>query len=177
MAHKTFFRRFVTIASFSTLALSCTPGSLASDSPAFFAKVSGVVSGDTITLFDEKRVYTVRLYGVRCPRKDRPWGRDAREFVTQLVFGKTVEVRIVSEVPGDRSSAIIILEGQVVNEEVLKKGLAWVNAPVCRQPVCSKWTELESEAKAAKEGLWRESEAAQPWEGKRKGRPKGQPHN
>ncbi len=144
----------------------------AADPPTLLAKVSGIASGDTLTISDETKAYTVRLYGVRCPKKDRPWGPEAREFMTETVFGKRVEVRFVSDFPGDRSSVIITSQGQVLNEELLKRGLAWVNAPACRQPICSRWAELESQAKAVKKGLWGHPRPERSWEGKKKSRPK-----
>jgi|YNPNPStandDraft_1061719.scaffolds.fasta_scaffold00790_5 micrococcal nuclease len=157
------------------LALSAAPVTAADDVHAFLAKVSGVAGGDTITVSEEKKAYTLRLYGVRCPPRDRPWGKEAREFVTDLVFGKEVEVKLVSDFPGERPSAIVALGAQIINEELVKRGLAWVNTPVCRQPVCSKWKDLESEAKSERRGLWGGPGDPQSWQGRKKGRPKDRP--
>lgn len=173
MRHPHLFHWFVTTVTYCGLALFATSAGPADEAVALFAKVSGVASGDNITLFDGKKAYTVRLYGIRCARKDTPYGKEAREFMTQMVFGKTVEVRIIPQISGDKSSAVIAVQGQSLNEELLKRGLAWVNAPVCKEPVCTKWAELESQAKAERKGLWGEPGGAHPREGKRKAKKLG----
>ena len=54
--------------------------------------------------------------------------------------------------------------GQIVNEEIIRAGFAWVYHTYCKKPVCLEWKREEDEARAAKQGLWTDKSPVPPWE-------------
>ena len=54
--------------------------------------VVGVTDGDTITVLHEGKGEKIRLYGIDTPEKDQAFGKKAKQFTSQMVYGKTVEV-------------------------------------------------------------------------------------
>ena len=68
---------------------------LAITSPAvadFAGKVVGVSDGDTITVLRDRTQVRIRLYGVDCPETGQDFGSRAKQFTSELAFGKIVKV-------------------------------------------------------------------------------------
>ncbi len=59
---------------------------------AFEGKVVSVSDGDTITVLHDRTQIKVRLYGIDTPEKRQAFGNKAKQFTSDQVFGKTVEV-------------------------------------------------------------------------------------
>ncbi|GLW61708.1 hypothetical protein Hthe01_20570 [Hydrogenophilus thermoluteolus] len=55
-------------------------------------RISGVSDGDTLTCLAEKRQIRVRLAQIDAPEKRQPFGEKAKQALSNLVFGKTVEL-------------------------------------------------------------------------------------
>ena len=55
--------------------------------------VARIADGDTNTVLVGKTQRRVRLEGIDCPERGQPYGKKAREFLSNLVAGMTVEVR------------------------------------------------------------------------------------
>ncbi|NIQ90840.1 MAG: nuclease, partial [Deltaproteobacteria bacterium] len=55
-------------------------------------KVIGVDAGDTITVLRDEQPVRVRLYGIDSPDEGQPFGAEAKQFTSTMVFGKMVEV-------------------------------------------------------------------------------------
>jgi len=138
---------------------------------AWSGKVIGVADGDTITVLHEKRPERIRLYGIDCPEKRQPFGKKAKQFTSELVFGKVVEVEPIATDRYGRTVAFVRVENVSVNEELIKGGFAWVYRKYCTLPLCSdKWDGFELEAKLGKRGLWGVSGEIPPWEYRRQKR-------
>jgi micrococcal nuclease len=137
---------------------------------AWSGKVIGVADGDTITVLHEKQPYKIRLYGIDCPEKRQPFGKKAKQFTSELVFGKYVEVEPVATDRYGRTVAFVRIENTTVNEELIKKGLAWIYSRYCKLPLCAEWQSLEVEARIGKRGLWGDSNRIPPWEFRRQKR-------
>lgn len=96
-------------------------------SHAWQGKVVAVQDGDTITVLHDKNPTKVRLYGIDCPEKRQAFGTRAKEFTSDLVFGKVVDVETVDVDRYKRTVGIVRLpEGTVVNQEIIRAGYAWV---------------------------------------------------
>jgi len=134
-------------------------------------RVVAVSDGDTITVEPRHggdRV-KVRLYGIDAPELDQPHGTAARLFVVNKARFKRVDVRPVQQ---DKDSygrivAVVEIPGVGVLQEILlKAGLAWVNPHYCMD--CGAWKAMQSEARARRRGLWArkdiEGKAVPPWE-------------
>ncbi len=134
----------------------------------FSGKVSGVQAGNMIAVFRGDKVQTVRLFGIACPTANAATARKAREFSEESVFGRMIEVEVVGEFK--KTGQIIALarfEGKLLNEELVRAGLAWVHPELCKQEVCERWKALEAQAQAEKRGLWAGPQQAPPWQPKK----------
>ena len=55
-------------------------------------KVIGVKDGDTVELLMNGKPHVVRLSNIDCPEKKQPFGNNAKQFVSDLCFGKMVRM-------------------------------------------------------------------------------------
>ena len=142
---------------------------------AWSGKVIGVADGDTITVLRDKQPQKIRLYGIDCPEKRQPFGKKAKQFTSDMVFGKTVEVEPVATDRYGRTVAFVRVENITVNEELIKEGLGWVYVRYCKLPLCAEWQGLQLAAQAEKRGLWGDSHHIPPWEYRRQKRKNAAP--
>jgi hypothetical protein len=106
----------------------------------------------------------IRLYGIDCPEKKQAFGKRAKQFTSNMVFGKTVEVRPVTIDRYGRTIAWVYENGDCLNEELLGAGLAWHYK---RYSSDRHLAELENEARQQKAGLWCDPYAIPPWDFRR----------
>lgn len=132
--------------------------------------VVSVHDGDTITVEREGgERERIRLFGIDCPElayagrwKAQPYSRAATDFVKGMFrSGKSVDVAIweMGESYGRIVGGVIMLHnGQTVQEEMVRAGLAWVDARFCKRsiPECRTWLRLQQEAANNRRGLWKE---------------------
>jgi endonuclease YncB( thermonuclease family) len=132
-----------------------------------------VSDGDTITVLHDKSPVKTRLYGIDCPEKRQAFGTRAKQFTSDLVFGKVADVETIDVDRHGRTVGILRLsDGTVVNQEIIRAGFGWVYARHCKKPICVEWKRLESEAATAKPGLWKDDKPVPPWEWRRQERNK-----
>lgn len=87
-------------------------------------------------------------------KKGQPYGDEARKTLQELIENKEVTVRVAQPAPGknyDRSLCQIEVEGKDVSTEMIQAGAAWLYRRYANDPAMGK---LESEARAARRGLW-----------------------
>jgi micrococcal nuclease len=130
-------------------------------------KVIGVTGGDTITVLHDGQPEKIRLYGIDCPEKGQDFGTKAKRATSALTFGKVAEVKPVDVDRYGRTVAFVTVGNTLVNEELIRQGLAWVYNRYCKRPVCEEWRQLEAEAWAARRGLWSMPKPVAPWEFRR----------
>jgi len=71
------------------------------------------------------------------------FGKSAKQFTSELVFGKVVEVETVATDRYGRTVAFVQVENILVNEELIKEGFAWVYRKYCTLPLCNdRWADL-----------------------------------
>ena len=131
---------------------------------AWQGKVVGISDGDTITVLHNNTGEKVRLYGIDTPEKRQDFGNKAKQFTSNMVFGKTVEVESVTKDRYGRTVGLVYINGQCLNEELVRAGFAWVYIQYCKKNICADWRHLEAAAKANKAGLWSRSNPIPPWE-------------
>jgi endonuclease YncB( thermonuclease family) len=68
----------------------------------------------------------VRLYGIDTPEKRQDFGNKAKQFTSDMVFGKYVEVEPVTKDRYGRTVGLVYINGQCLNEELIRAGFAWV---------------------------------------------------
>jgi len=132
----------------------------------FSAPVTKVIDGDTIEVRRLGKIVRVRLWGIDTPEWQQGFSREAREFTRRRLAGRQVELRVKTWDTYGRLVAMVMVDGNSFNEELLRKGLAWVHIYYCKEPICRQWRKLEKEARQAGCGLWRESHPVAPWQWK-----------
>jgi micrococcal nuclease len=133
-------------------------------------EVVGSTDSDTITVLNSKTLKDVkiRLYGIDTPERGQAFSKKAKQFTSNLVYGKVVEVGAITVDHYGRTVSLVYVEGKGVCDELIRAGLAWVYYLYCNLPICTEWKNLEAEAKEAKRGLWADPHAIPPWEFRRK---------
>jgi len=59
----------------------------------FSGKVVGILDGDTIEVMHGGKPERVRLNGIDCPEKGQAFGNRARQYTSELAFGRVVTVQ------------------------------------------------------------------------------------
>jgi len=130
------------------------------------ARVISVTDGDNLTVIgsDNKQVL-IRLHGLDCPELEQPFGENAKEFTSNMCFGKIIMYRMVGIDRFDRTIATVFLEdGKELNLEILKAGLAWHYERYSKR---QDYVDSEEEARRAGIGLWADTKPTPPWEWRR----------
>ena len=125
-------------------------------------KVVGVADGDTLTLLSPDNNRTrIRLFGIDAPEKSQPFGQKSKASLSELVFDRNVDVSIETLDHYGRTVGSVIYEGNDINLEQVRRGMAWVYQKYTRDP---KYLETEAEARTTHRGLWRDEDPSPPWE-------------
>jgi micrococcal nuclease len=125
-------------------------------------KVVKIKDGDTMELLssDYKNV-TVRLAGIDCPEKSQAYGQKAKQFSSDLCFGKYVELIGDEHDRYGRTIGTIKLEdGTNVNNELVKNGYAWQYTQYSNSDELGR---LQQQAKMQRLGLWQDENPTPPW--------------
>jgi endonuclease YncB( thermonuclease family) len=134
---------------------------------AWEAKVVGVSDGDTITVFNGETQTKIRLHGIDCPEKSQGFGNKAKQFTSDLCFGKTVEVCPLDTDRYGRTVAVVKLkDGRELNQELIRGGMAWHYK---RYSDDEAYVLAEKQARDAGVGLWQDHNPIPPWEYRRNG--------
>ncbi|WP_435018531.1 thermonuclease family protein [Tundrisphaera sp. TA3] len=135
----------------------------------FKARVIHLSDGDTLTVLrDGKTQVKVRLHGVDAPETGQPFGSRAKQAASELAYGKQVTIREVDRDRYGRTVAEVTLpDGRVMGRELTGLGWAWWYREYA--PADQALARLESEARAARRGLWADPNPVPPWDW-RKGR-------
>lgn len=138
------------------------------DSISFDALVVDVKDGDTLIVVRNNARLTVKLPGIDAPELDQPFGQEAKRYAAKLVKGRVVTIEITQ--PGNPVyGAVRFGNGRILAHEMVKAGLAWATST----DKFSLFGEAQEAAKAARLGLWANSEEEEPippWEWRAKKR-------
>jgi len=140
------------------------------DTSTFRAKVIGVLDGDTIEVLRDKSPVHIRLYGIDCPEHDQDFGTRAKQFTSDKVFGKTVEVVPMDQDRYERLVAKIYIDRKYLNQMIVAEGFAW-----WYQRCAPKDDDLqiaENGARASSKGLWSHPDPIPPWDFRKKKSPR-----
>lgn len=128
----------------------------------FRGKVVGVKDGDTFKVLYEGKEYTIRLAHIDAPEKKQAFGNKAKQYASELCFGKEVWVKPTQK--NDRYGRIIaeVIIGKInVNKSLVKNGLAWHFKKYSKS---QEYAQLENEARKKKVGIWSEKNPIAPWD-------------
>ena len=126
-------------------------------------KVIGVKDGDTVEILMDGKPQVVRLSHIDCPEKKQPFGNNAKQFASDLCFGK--KVKLSTGWKKDRNkrllAEIILSNGKNLNKELVKNGFAWHFKKYSKD---NSYDDLEQQARKLKLGLWNDKSPTAPWE-------------
>lgn len=135
-------------------------------------EVVRVVDGDTLVVRDSdasdpavrsQRGVKLRLLGIDCPESVKPnhpverFGPEATEFTKQFVAGGSVRLQFDRRRIDtyDRYLAYVFVDEQMLNEELVREGLARVSTyPGDSQSMARRFRAAEEEAKLQSRGIW-----------------------
>ncbi len=136
------------------------------------AKVVNVSDGDTFRAIIDGETQRVRLSDIDCPEKNQPYGNKAKLFTSERIKGQHVYVRIDGKDRYGRILGTVFLEdGTNLNEELVKKGLAWHYKDYSSN---QQFADFEKQARMSGKGLWSQKKPVAPWT-YRKNKRKAQP--
>lgn len=129
-------------------------------------RVVGVSDGDTVTILDAyNKQHKIRLSGIDAPEKDQAFGKKSKESLSEMVFGKSVDVEWDKQDRYGRTVGKIMLGGLDICLEQVKRGMAWhykqyqnEQSPEDRDA----YAKSESQAQDRKMGLWRDPAPIEP---------------
>ena len=136
----------------------------------FQAKVVGISDGDTITVLHNGRGEKIRLYGIDTPEMKQAFGKKAKQFTSDEVFGETVRVVPMDMDRYGRTVALVypVREAESLNEAIVKAGYAWVYRKYCMADFCLGWLKQEHTARSQRIGLWADPKPIPPWQYRKK---------
>lgn len=141
-------------------------------------RVVKVSDGDTIQVItaDGTKLKS-RLYGIDAPetpkmnhrggkvnKPGQPYGEEAERALAQKIAGKSVRLEIMDIDQYKRMVSRIILDGRDINREMVREGRAWAYKQYLQSPYASEYIGAEKQARAARLGLWQQSNPQPPWE-------------
>ena len=128
-----------------------------------------VHQGDIFTIkstSSDARLYKIRLAGIDTPEPKQPFGLKAKEFTEAEIIALEIQVEYTStDFYGRLIGSVLLPQGKILNEELLRKGLAW-HYRVTPLPSTS-YERLQYEAWEKKLGLWVEPSPIPPWQYRR----------
>jgi len=158
-------RAVIALCAAAILFLAALPGQ-ASDlaMEAWAGRAVWIADGDTLqALAPDGRRVMLRLFGVDCPERGQPYSRVAAKELSRLVLNREVEVRPMDRDRYGRVVALVRAGGVDVNEQMVALGLAWVYERHCVREFCDAWRGLQTSAREARLGLWRDADPTPPW--------------
>lgn len=128
----------------------------------YTGKVIAIKDGDTVVVIDSlKNQKTLRLAEVDCPESGQPFGKNAKQFTSDQIFGKTVKYYITTTDRYNRSIAKIYYDnGKYLSEELIRNGLGWWYYKYSDNKNLGI---LEKEASNKKIGLFSDPNSIPPW--------------
>ena len=128
----------------------------------FEAKVIGIIDGDTIdVLLENKTTIRLRFNAIDAPERGQPFGNNAKQFVSDQIFGK--QIRIVDHGVDryDRMIADLYLDDTQINLALVAYGLAWHYTKYSSDETLAA---AQRTAAANKLGLWSDPRYVAPWD-------------
>ena len=136
----------------------------------FTGKVTGIKDGDTFEVLYDNQPERVRLAEIDCPEKAQAFGTKAKQYASDLCFGKTVTGTNTGRDRYERIVGTVVTDDGVnVNEELVKAGFAWHYKQYSDSRLLE---EYEQQAREQKLGLWSAKRPVAPWDYRRNKRNK-----
>jgi len=150
------------------------PPASSSDHQTLQGRVVRIADGDTVTLLDDTNVQNrIRLQGIDAPETHQAFGAKSKQSLSSMIFDKDVTADCGKTDQYARLVCKILLNGQDINLEQIKAGMAWHYKEYERQQSPEDrelYARAEDEARAAHRGLWTDPNPTEPSEFRREER-------
>ncbi len=115
--------------------------------------VERIIDGDTFVLKNGEKV---RLLSIDAPEKGEPFSDSAKIFIERLILNKKVKLEydLKKYDKYGRILAYVFFDKKFLNEEILKRGFAWVYTLPPNFKYSERLKIAEEKAKREKKGLW-----------------------
>ena len=142
--------------------IACTPAATLT------GKVVGVSDGDTITVLDAQNVqHKIRLAGIDAPEKSQAFGDRSKQYLSDQVFGKTVNIEWEKFDKYGRTIGKVMVGGQDANLNQVRAGLAWHYKKYEKEQASADrfvYAQAEVDARVNRMGLWHDNIQIAPWD-------------
>ncbi len=133
--------------------------------PSTIEIVTGVIQychdGDTCVAKVDGEPITLRLAGIDAPEvmggpenQGQPFGKEARDFTSGMIKGKTVTIHKIEKDPYDRTVAEIYLGQDLINIKLVENGLAEAYKHATTQINKAAYAAAELHAHNLQMGIW-----------------------
>lgn len=132
----------------------------------YCVKVVSISDGDTFWgLTKDNKQIKFRIFGIDAPEKHQAFGKRSTQYFSNLIFGKTVGIKVQST---DYFGRLVVWvytpDGNDVSAEMLKAGMAW---HFKKYDKSKEYASLENNARLKGIGLWKDNDPIAPWNFKR----------
>lgn len=135
-------------------------------------RVVGVVDGDTVdVLVAEHDSYRIRLAGIDAPERAQPFGKVAKQAMSDLVMGRDVRVEYEKRDRYGRIVGVVMVGRTDAGLGLIQQGLAWHYKRYANEQTPQQrldYDEAEISARAIRVGLWDAPNPMPPWAWRRK---------
>lgn len=132
----------------------------------YWCRVTAVSDGDTLTCarLNLRRSSTkLRFAFIDAPESSQSYGAESQKLVKKLIYRKVVRIKITDVDRYGRHVGVVHRVGKNINEELVKRGAAWVYEDYIKDPNQRKqWIALQEQAKKQKKGLWKNPKPTRP---------------
>ena len=150
---------------FLLLFLFISISSLSTAASSFTGQTIDVADGDTITVLNQNNESVkIRLAGIDTPEGAQVYGNQATQFTVSKVSGKRVRIFPETTDRYGRTVALVLINGENLNEQIVASGNGWVYRKYCTADYCNDLWNLEETARDAQVGLWKDKNPQPPWE-------------
>jgi micrococcal nuclease len=116
-------------------------------------------------VLEGRKQVKIRLSGIDAPERKQAFGARSRQSLAALCFRQDATYNVQDIDRYGRTVAVVTCGGINANRHQVEAGLAWVYT---RYNKDRELPALQEQAKAAKRGLWADSEPVPPWEFRKK---------
>ncbi|HEY0091089.1 MAG TPA: thermonuclease family protein [Flavobacterium sp.] len=126
------------------------------------SKIISIADGDTFTVLKDNKQIRIRIDAIDAPEKGMPYGKNSKQYLSALCFGKYVTLNVkTTDKYGRLVARAILPDGRDISTEMIRAGMAWHYKKYSKDPLLSN---LEIIARRKRVGLWHDKDPMAPWE-------------
>lgn len=133
----------------------------------YCVKVVAITDGDTFKgLTQDKEEVRYRIYGIDAPENKQAFGNKSKQYLSDLIFGKTVGIKLDKiDFYGRPVVWVYTPDGKDVSAAMIMSEMAWHYKKYDKTEL---YNILEIGARSKNLGLWADKEPIAPWDFRKK---------